>query len=56
METNGDVYCTAIGRASNDGATPDTPIDSLTRLLGRYKIEPEIPFMWIPVSTHTPGA
>ncbi|MGB4046912.1 MAG: right-handed parallel beta-helix repeat-containing protein [Kiritimatiellia bacterium] len=38
--TNGDVYCTAIGRASNDGATPDTPIDSLTRLLGRYKIEP----------------
>lgn len=34
--TNGDVYCTAAGKASNDGLSPATPMDSLERLFGRY--------------------
>ncbi len=35
--TNGDVYCEAAGRASNTGLTPDSPLDSLETLLGRYE-------------------
>ena len=38
--TDGDVYCTAAGKASNDGLTPETPMLSLETLLGRYKVEP----------------
>lgn len=34
--TNGDVYCTSVGSASNDGLSPATPMDSLERLFGRY--------------------
>jgi hypothetical protein len=38
--TNGDVYCTAIGISTNNGTTPGTPMDSLSRLLGRYGMNP----------------
>ena len=38
--TEGDVYCTAAGKASNDGLSPATPMLSLETLLGRYKVEP----------------
>ena len=38
--TDGDVYCTAAGKASNDGLSPATPMLSLETLLGRYKVEP----------------
>ena len=38
--TDGDVYCTAAGKASNDGLSPATPLLSLETLLGRYKVEP----------------
>ncbi|MDP2325325.1 MAG: hypothetical protein Q8N51_15040, partial [Gammaproteobacteria bacterium] len=38
--TNGDVYCTAIGQSTNSGASVDSPLDSVERLIGRYKIEP----------------
>ncbi len=34
--TNGDVYCSAVGSSSNDGLSPETPMDSLERLFGRY--------------------
>lgn len=37
---DGDVYCTAAGKASNDGLSPATPMLSLEALLGRYKVEP----------------
>ena len=37
--TNGDVYCTVAGRAEWDGTGPDKPIDSLSRLLGKVKLE-----------------
>ena len=37
--TEGDVYCTAPGSHTNTGLTPDSPIDSLNRLMARYKIE-----------------
>ena len=37
--TAGDVYCTAAGSAANDGLTPSTPINSLDRLLGLYKLD-----------------
>jgi hypothetical protein len=38
--TNGDVYCTAKGLASNNGISPETPMDSLERVFGQYKLEP----------------
>ena len=38
--TDGDVYCTAAGKATNDGLSPKTPMLSLETLLGRYKVEP----------------
>jgi hypothetical protein len=38
--TAGDVYCTAAGKAANDGLSPATPMLSLETLLGRYKVEP----------------
>ncbi|MBR3583291.1 MAG: right-handed parallel beta-helix repeat-containing protein [Kiritimatiellae bacterium] len=38
--TDGDVYCTAAGKTSNDGLSPATPMLSLETLLGRYKVEP----------------
>lgn len=38
--TNGDVYCSDIGKSTNKGLEPETPIDSVSRLLGRYKVEP----------------
>ena len=38
--TEGDVYCTKAGKASNDGLSPATPMLSLETLLGRYKVEP----------------
>ena len=38
--TDGDVYCTAAGKATNDGLSPKTPMLSLESLLGRYKVEP----------------
>lgn len=38
--TDGDVYCTAEGNASNDGLSPATPMLSLETLLGQYKVEP----------------
>ena len=38
--TDGDVYCTAAGKATNDGLSPATPMLSLETLLGRYKVEP----------------
>ncbi len=38
--TNGDVYCTAIGRSTNTGVSADSPIDAVDRLLGLYKVEP----------------
>ena len=37
--TNGDIYCSAVGRAANTGLETNSPIDSLTRLFGRYKVE-----------------
>lgn len=37
--TVGDVYCTAVGAAGNDGLTPATPINSLERLFGLYKLD-----------------
>ena len=37
--TNGDVYCTARGSATGSGTKPGDPIDSLSRLLGKYKLE-----------------
>lgn len=38
--TNGDVYCSAVGQSANTGLSEDSPLDSVTRLLGRYKVEP----------------
>jgi hypothetical protein len=38
--TEGDQYTTAAGDAANDGLTPDTPIDSLRRLLETYDLGP----------------
>ena len=38
--TNGDVYCKAKGLATNDGISPETPMDSLERVFGQYKLEP----------------
>lgn len=38
--THGDVYCTAVGAASNDGLSPETPMDNLERLFGRYGLAP----------------
>ena len=40
VSTNGDVYCSAIGRSTNNGLTAATPLNSLASLLGRYKVEP----------------
>jgi hypothetical protein len=37
--TNGDVYCTAAGSATGSGTEPGDPMDSLSRLLGKYKLE-----------------
>jgi len=37
--TNGDVYCTAKGTATGSGTEPGEPMDSLSRLLGKYKLE-----------------
>lgn len=37
--TNGDVYCTAKGSATGSGTEPGDPMDSLSRLLGKYKLE-----------------
>ena len=37
---DGDVYCSEIGRSSNSGLETNAPIDSVARLLGRYKVEP----------------
>lgn len=37
--TNGDVYCEAAGSTAHTGLTPDSPLDSLETLLGRYKVE-----------------
>ena len=37
--TNGDVYCTARGSAAGSGTKPGDPIDSLSGLLGKYKLE-----------------
>lgn len=37
--TEGDLYCTAPGRSGNNGLSPETPINSLDALLGRYKVE-----------------
>ena len=37
--TDGDVYCEAVGRPSHTGLTPDSPLDSLSTLLARYKVE-----------------
>lgn len=36
--TNGDVYCTAIGRSTNSGLRADSPLNSLATLLGRYGV------------------
>ena len=36
---DGDVYCTAPGSPTNTGLSPDSPLDSLETLLGRYKVE-----------------
>lgn len=38
--TNGDVYCTTEGSGNFDGLSPETPLNSLETLLGRYKVEP----------------
>lgn len=38
--TNGDVYCTAKGLPGNNGISRETPMDSLDRVFGRYKLEP----------------
>ena len=38
--TAGDVFCAAAGQAGNSGLAADEPLDSLARLLGRYKVEP----------------
>lgn len=38
--TNGDVYCTAPGGASNYGVSPAAPMLSLQKLLDTYDIEP----------------
>ena len=37
--TTGDVYCTAKGSATGSGTEPGDPVDSLSRLLGKYKLE-----------------
>jgi len=36
----GDVYCEVAGSPAHTGLGPDSPLDSLARLLGRYKVEP----------------
>ena len=38
--TNGDVYCTAVGHAANDGASASTPLSSLASVLSRYTLGP----------------
>lgn len=38
--TAGDVYCEVAGSPAHTGLGPDSPLDSLARLLGRYKVEP----------------
>ena len=35
----GDVYCTSVGSATNDGLTPSTPMADLNRLLEKYDLE-----------------
>ncbi len=37
--TNGDVYCTAIGRSTNTGLSASSPLNSMATLFGRYKVE-----------------
>jgi hypothetical protein len=37
--TNGDVYCSAVGWATNSGLSAEAPLDSLATLMGRYKVE-----------------
>ncbi len=37
--TNGDIYCSAIGTSTNTGLTTNSPMNSLSSLLARYKIE-----------------
>lgn len=37
--TNGDVYCFAAGSSTNSGLSAQAPMDTLARLLGRYKVE-----------------
>lgn len=38
--TDGDVYCTGPGSAARTGLSPGEPMDSITRLFGRYKVDP----------------
>ncbi|NCA81758.1 MAG: hypothetical protein EOM72_03315 [Opitutae bacterium] len=37
---DGDVYCSEVGRSTNSGLETNAPIDSVARLLGKYKVEP----------------
>lgn len=37
--TVGDVYCTAVGTATNNGLSPSTPMDSLQRVFDAYDLE-----------------
>ena len=37
--TDGDVYCSAIGRATNTGLSSNAPLNSMETLFNRYKIE-----------------
>lgn len=39
-QTNGDVYCAAIGMATNNGVTPFTPAASIAALLSRFELFP----------------
>ncbi|MDR0993424.1 MAG: right-handed parallel beta-helix repeat-containing protein [Verrucomicrobiota bacterium] len=37
--TDGDVYCHTAGSPTHTGLSPDSPLNSLETLLGRYKVE-----------------
>ncbi|MGD9780547.1 MAG: right-handed parallel beta-helix repeat-containing protein [Kiritimatiellia bacterium] len=53
--TNGDVYCTAVGSAANDGLTSNRPMDSLQAVFDTYDLDPE-DIVYVDAGTYMVGS
>jgi parallel beta-helix repeat protein len=51
--TNDDQYCTAVGKDSNDGLSPQTPLRQIQTLLERYRLKSG-DRVWIDSGTYLP--